>query len=222
MPLKLSAVYWRLSFRNFSASTGRVTLSLSSPTGVIRSRSSSAVMKSRHVRSRSSVETRYPFSPKKAIVACQTGPRSRTRARGVSLISHKNSLSPFEIRTFADDSVAVTGAGFDLLSETEGAGGRVLALKSTGGSGGPLSGNSNYSTRLAGCKPAIEFPDHNSAIFTMENAKPTLTRLSSRAHYATPIYSEPSLRFRGKIVSPPGAFPTNDLDRIRNPAPPLR
>jgi uncharacterized protein YfkK (UPF0435 family) len=29
----------------------------------------------------------------------------------VSLISHKNSFKPFEMRTFADESAEVTGAG---------------------------------------------------------------------------------------------------------------
>src|SRR5208282_451930 len=55
---------------------------------------------------------------KKLIVDCHTGPRSRTRARSMSLISQRNSFSPFDARTLAFGATDATGPGFARATAT--------------------------------------------------------------------------------------------------------
>src|SRR5580658_1551 len=55
---------------------------------------------------------------KKLIVDCHTGPRSRTRARSMSLISQRNSFSPFDVRTLAFEATDATGPGFARAAAT--------------------------------------------------------------------------------------------------------
>src|SRR5690348_15934466 len=48
---------------------------------------------------------------KKVTVDCQTGPRSRIRARGTSLISQRNSFRPLEMRVLPEGLGATEGPG---------------------------------------------------------------------------------------------------------------
>ncbi len=60
---------------------------------------------------------------KKFTVDCHTGPRSRTRPRGTSLISQRNSFRPFEMRMFAEGTAVATGPG--LMARRGRCGGRT-------------------------------------------------------------------------------------------------
>src|SRR5690348_17144085 len=108
---------------------------LSSSEGASRTFSSSVVRNSFHVRNKSSVESRYPLSTKKFTVDCHIGPRSRTRARGISLMSQRNSFRPLEIRVFSDclevtEGLALGAVARDVAAEAAPVvAGRALAVQ---------------------------------------------------------------------------------------------
>src|SRR5271169_5272643 len=60
------------------------------------------------------------------------GPRSRMRPCGTSLMSHKNSLRPFEMRWLADGLSEGAGPGFDGATPAAEPPGRVLAIQFIG------------------------------------------------------------------------------------------
>src|SRR5690242_5697948 len=97
---------------------------------------------------------------KKVTVDCQTGPRSRIRARGTSLISQRNSFRPLEIRVLPEGLGATEGPGLGTAARdvaVEAApvlAGRALAVQFIGGfySESALAAtlSSSFATRVTG------------------------------------------------------------------------